>query len=113
MSKAKEILNKLNETKSDFKFKPDDFVVYYSGSGPQWNCFAIVGGNLENGKVLIKPLCKINGDSDLNDVGGGSLLEVNEYSLKLGSEVLAKKIKYLKNNLQNLEDLYKETVGEA
>ena len=108
MAKVKELSNKLSEAKHG-EFKSGDFVFYVSAQGPQYNCFAKVIDYTLDGKVLIEILLKSDGRQEIEDiVETGNTKEVNEYSLRLGKDMLNNKIETTKMKLARLEQLQKE-----
>lgn len=108
MSKAKEILNKINE--ANHKFKPGDFVYCTSGIGdPSYNCFAKIVNYIDGDKVELEVLCKRDGGSDIENIldEEGKKI-VREHQLSLGKPILEKKIETAKIKLATLEKVQRE-----
>lgn len=109
MSLVKELLENLNKFTEERKFQENDFVFYTSASGRDYNCFGKVIGYISNYKLIVKILCKANGDSAIDDVADeDGKIFANEYALKPGKEMLEKRISYLEKNLETLKKLQEE-----
>lgn len=101
-----------DDSLDDFKpngFKIGDLVVYLSTSGPTYHCFAEYIGPMEDNKVSIRLLCKIDGRIDVSDICDNEegIITVSADRITKGKERLQKKIQILKNNLSNLENIQK------